>query len=68
MFLSDEENIKEYGVDLKERVRKSCDAYFKTDTPGTRSRYDYYQGKIDCFNYIMKLLSVEHLQIKLGKE
>lgn len=68
MYLSDEELIKDYGENLKERVKKSCDAYFKTDTPGTRSRYDYYQGKMDCFNDLMKVLSVEHLQIKPGKE
>lgn len=68
MFLKDEEKIKDFGEDLKKKVKKSSEVYFKTDTSGIRSRYDYYQGKMDCFNDLMGVLESEHLIFLPGKE
>ena len=59
--------IKEYIESLKIKVEKSNKAYFEKDTPGTRSRYDYYQGKMDCLNEVLVLLGVEKLTLNLGR-
>lgn len=61
------QTIEEYIENLKSKSKKSCQEYFAKDSKGTRSRYDYYQGKVIATNEILMILNRPDLEIHFSE-
>lgn len=50
-----------YKDDIETTFDIACRDYSHENNPGTRRRYDYFMGKVTCFNNIMLLLKIDNM-------